>query len=156
MPNLGHALQALQRCREAGMQLHTWGIVSTRTRHQQNCCKALVQEAHSSGGWDGSSQCQHNQLMPFCACPTQHFKQPLSFALSALLFRWGLGGIHTPVLTNKVLVTSAKVALKLLTVFNFKSFTNLFSFLCHDTKWFWVLQLRDVLNRWKESICQRE
>lgn len=73
-------------------------------------------------------QCQRNQLMPFCRCPTQHFMQALSFALSALLFRWALGGIHTPVFTKKVLVALAKVTLKLLIVFDFKSFTDLFSF----------------------------
>lgn len=103
------------------------------------------------------AQCQHNQLIPWCRCPTQHFKQALSLALSALLFRWALGGIHIPVFTKKMLVASAKVALKLLIVFDFKCFTDLFSLLCHDTKWFWVLQLKDVLNREKKgSICQRE
>lgn len=116
-----------------------------------------VKKLIAQGFWMFLVQCQHNQLMPFCRCPTQHFKQALRFALSALLFRWLLGGIHTPVFTKKVRVALAKVALKLMVVFDFKSFSVLFSFLCHDTKCFWVLQLRDVLNREKrEIICQRE
>lgn len=58
--------------------------------------------------------------------------------------------------TKEVLVPLEKVALKFLLVFDFKSFTDLFSFLYHDTKWFWVLQLGDVLNRGKEKVFVSE
>lgn len=101
-------------------------------------------------------QCQHNQLMPFCRCPTQHFKQALSFALSALLFRWALDGIHTAVFTKKVLVALAEAALKLLIVFDFKSFTHLFfSLPWHKVVLGFAAEGCDKQGK-RESICQRE
>jgi len=56
----------------------------------------------------------------------------------------------TPVFTERVLVILAEKNLNIFFVLALVCFQ--FSlFLCHDTKWFWVFQLRCVINRKEEN-----